>query len=87
MKPEDRVDEIKKEIIKVSIIDTPGSIMVGLGLYGKFGAEGNAFHPLLNDQTIVNGLLIIGGAIMIWGVIKITSLSRESAKLKERINQ
>ncbi len=59
-----RAQYIAKEMQKISIMDTPGVILVGLGLYGKFGANGNAFHPLLNDPDVINTMLIIGGCIM-----------------------
>ena len=37
--------QIQKKISLTSVIETPGVAMFGLGLYGKFGAKGNAFHP------------------------------------------
>ena len=83
MSPEERIAEIDKEMIKVSLIDTPGSIMVGLGLYAKFGSNGDAFHPLLNNESFVNGMLAIGAGIVIWGGYKILTLGREKAKLKQ----
>ena len=49
MNKEQRLKEIDREIVKVGIIDAPGTILVGLGLYGKFAARGEAFHPLLNE--------------------------------------
>jgi hypothetical protein len=82
----ERINEIQKEIRNIAIMDFPASILVGLGLYGKFGSSGNAFHPLLNDQNVVNGMLIIAAAIMIWGSIKIISLLKERAQLKEKAN-
>ncbi|NVK38383.1 MAG: hypothetical protein HWE18_10685 [Gammaproteobacteria bacterium] len=59
-----RAQYIAKEMQKIGIMDTPGAILVGLGLYGKFGANGNAFHPLLNDPSIINTMLVVGGSIM-----------------------
>lgn len=59
-----RAQYIAKEMKKISIMDTLGVILVGLGLYGKFGANGNAFHPLLNDPDVINTMLILGGCIM-----------------------
>ena len=82
--PEQRIQEIEKELIKVSIIDAPGTIMVGLGLYGKYGANDNAFHPLLNDPNIFHTLIAVGAAIMAWGGYKILTLSREKVRLKSK---
>jgi hypothetical protein len=80
---EERVKEIDKEFKKVQLFEMPGPIMVGLGLYGKFGADGGAFHPFLNDPTNINILLIIGGMIMAWGVSKSVALLREKANLQK----
>ncbi len=78
-----RMKEIDKEILKVNIIDVPGSILVGLGLYAKFVAEGDAFLPILNNQSVVYALLATGGAIMLWGGYKTFTLARERARLQE----
>ena len=83
MNNEQRIKEIEKEILKVSIMDAPGSILFGLGLYGKFAANGDAFTPMLNDPSIVSSLLAAGFAIMAWGGYKILTLSREKADLKK----
>jgi hypothetical protein len=82
MSPKERIKEIQKEIVKVSIMEFPGPVMLGLGLYGKFAAEGDAFLPILNDQTVVTVLLMLGVAIMAWGVLRIISLVKESAELQ-----
>ena len=73
--------QIQKKISLTSIIETPGVAMVGLGLYGKFGANGDAFHPLLNDMDIVNGMLVVGGIIMVWGAARVMSLLKEQRRL------
>lgn len=86
MNVEQRIKAIDKEITKVSIIDAPGSILVGLGLYAKFAANGDAFLPLLNNESVVDGMLGVGAAIMIWGAFRIIGLSREKSTLKRKIN-
>ena len=83
MNKEQRLKEIDREIVKVGIIDAPGTILVGLGLYAKFAARGDAFHPLLNDPSVVNIMLLVGGAIMVWGAYKVVSLSREKMRLSK----
>jgi hypothetical protein len=80
---EQRIKEIDKQIAKVGIIDAPGSIMVGLGLYAKFIANGDAFLPILNDQSFVNMILVFGAAIMIWGAYRTFTLVRERARIQK----
>ncbi len=82
--PEDQLKKLQKEQIKASVQEMPGTIMLGLGLYGKFAANGNAFHPLLNEPTNVNLLLVLGAAIMAWGGYKFFKVTREISLLKEQ---
>lgn len=86
MNPQDRIKAIEKEIVKVGVIDAPGSIMVGLGLYAKFAAKGDAFHPILNNQRVVDLLLTVGALIMIWGSYKVITLAREKSELQKKQN-
>jgi hypothetical protein len=48
----------------LAIYETPGTVFVALGLYGKFWAQGDAFIGFLNEQANVNIILTIG--IVIW---------------------
>ena len=81
MSKEDEIKNIDKQIVMIAIMDTPGTILLGLGLYAKFGTNGDAFHPLLNDPNIVTSMLVLGSAIMAWGGYKMFTLNREKNKL------
>jgi hypothetical protein len=81
MNNSEKIAELEKKITRVTWIESPGAIMFGLGLYGKLGAGGNAFHPLLNDVAVVNSLLVAGGLIMIWGGYNIFTLKRQQNRL------
>ena len=76
-----RIREIERKIALVSVLDSPGAIMVGLGLYAKLAADGDAFLPVLNNPTVVNVMLGFGGAIMLWGAATIVRLSLERRRL------
>jgi len=78
------LEDIKKKMTTVAIIDMPASVMLGLGLYGKFAANGNAFHPMLNNADVVNSLLILGGAIMSFCAFKFVSLTIQKNKLQSQ---
>ncbi|WP_127474905.1 hypothetical protein [Sulfurivermis fontis] len=79
---EKEAKDIERKLLWVSVIDTPGAILVGLALYGKFAADGNAFHPLLNNDSVLAAMFAVGGAIMAWGVWQVIALSRRRAKLQ-----
>ena len=82
---EAELNDIKKKIVKTQIIGAPGAILLGLGLYGIFGANGDAFHPLLNDKSIVNSLLIVGVAIELWQLYVLIPLFKKQSKLSRLI--
>ena len=77
---------IRKKIIMTQLIGAPGAIFIGLALYAIFGANGDAFHPLLNDESIVNSLLIVGVAIELWQFYIIVPLFKKQAKLLRETN-
>ncbi len=78
---EKEAKDLERKLLWVTIIDTPGAILVGLALYGKFGANGNAFHPLLNNDTVLAAMFAVGGAIMAWGSWQVITIARRRAKL------
>lgn len=79
--PEERLKEIQKEITKVVMLESPGTIMVGVGLYAKFAANGDTGIEILNNQSVVNGMLILGAVIMCWGASRLMSLLKERSKI------
>ncbi|MCK4744412.1 MAG: hypothetical protein KAT25_11375 [Sulfuriflexus sp.] len=76
-----QLKEITAKFIKVQLIGSIGTILVGLALYAIFGAQGNAFHPLLNDTDVAHGMLIVGGVIMVWQYATIIPLMKKRVKL------
>jgi Na+-translocating ferredoxin:NAD+ oxidoreductase RnfD subunit len=79
---EKEAKDLERKLLWVTLIDTPGAILVGLALYGKFGANGNAFHPLLNNETVLAVMFAVGGAIMAWGSWQLVTIARRRAKLQ-----
>jgi len=80
------VKEIDKEIRKISLISSPGPIMLGLSLYSIFEAKGNAFLPILNNMQVVYGMLTLGAVICVWELKKISILSKLRAELTRKDN-
>ncbi|MCW8933204.1 MAG: hypothetical protein OQK98_00635 [Gammaproteobacteria bacterium] len=84
MNKEEELNIIKKEITKINIIGTPGAIFLGLGLYALFGAEGEPFHPILNNAKFVLMLLVVGSAIEIWQFTKLMPLFKKQSALNKQ---
>ena len=79
-------ETIQKKITLIALAETPGFILVGLSGYAKFAADGNAFHPLLNDPSTVNLILGVGIGIMAVCAISILKLTKKRSKLLKELN-
>lgn len=87
MKAEDAeqaIKQIDKKIVKASIINAPGSMMFGLGLFGKFAGNAANSYPFLSNPSTVNALLILGAVVMVWGGFQVFTLSKQKSQLKNR---
>ncbi len=58
--------DVNKRLMKIQIIGAIGNILVGLALYGIWGAQGNAFLPILNNMDVAYSMLVLGIIIMTW---------------------
>ena len=72
---------IKREILKTQVFGIPAALLLGLGLYGLFAANGNAFHPLLDNQTVVYGMLVTGAILEVLQMYRLIPLLREQARI------
>ncbi len=83
---EEEIQHLHKKIIMFNILGFPGPVLFGLGLYGLFGAEGNAFIPMLNNLNIVYSCIAIGAIIMIWEFIAIIPLLKRRSEIARNKN-
>ncbi|UJF22057.1 hypothetical protein [Shewanella sp. OMA3-2] len=72
-----QVKAIEHKMLMVGIIDLPGSLLFGLGLYGVFAGFDENFLPMLADQKIIYAMLAVGGVIMLWAGLSMFKLARE----------
>jgi len=77
---------IQKKITLIAVAETPGFILFGLGIYAKFAANGDAFHPLLNNENTVNIILGIGISIMAICAFSILKLSIKRNRLIKELS-
>lgn len=83
MQKEEQLKDVTKQITVLSVVNMPGQVALGLGLYGYFAVNGDAFHPLLNNPDVVMGLLVFGIASSAITAIKSFSLFRQKKKLEQ----
>lgn len=72
---------IERKMLMVGIIDLPGSLLFGLGLYGIFAGFDENFLPMLADQKIIYAMIAVGGVIMLWGGLSMFKLAREKQQV------
>ncbi len=78
---QEELRSVQKKMILLQIVGTIGAALLGLGLYGKFGADGDAFISILNDPEYVYSFIAIGAIIMVWEFITIVPLFKKRAEL------
>ena len=83
---EEALGEIKKSIIKTQFVSMIAVTLIGLGIYGIFVAKGNAFHPVLNNQEVLNTMLVVGVILEIRHLFQPILLLKRYAHLKREIH-
>lgn len=71
---------VKSRMVRLAILDSVACVLFGLGAYGKFIANGKAFHPLLNDSTVTTALLVLGALGMAYCGMKLITMVTERKK-------
>ncbi|AZG75044.1 hypothetical protein [Shewanella livingstonensis] len=75
---------IHRSMIIVAIIDFPGTLLFGLGLYGVFAGFDDSFLPMLAHPMVINAMLVIGGSAMAWGMFRMVNLARQKQGLVQQ---
>ncbi len=75
---------LKKRIVKLQLMGMPGAICLGLGLYGLFGTDHGAFHPLLENRQVIVSLLVVGTIIEVWNLRAVLPLVKRKAELQQQ---
>ena len=86
MQNQQRIKDIDKQVIKITLLEAPGSLLFGVGLYAKFADDGGSILPILQDQAVVNSIIVVGAAIVLWGTYKILMLTQEKSRLQKKTN-
>ena len=82
----EEIKQIQKKLFVLFIIEFPAMMLVSLGLYAVFVANGNAVPDLLNNKNIAYGVIVIGGAVMAWCASKIVPLLKRKLQLENEEN-
>lgn len=84
---DEQIARLDRKIKFGGLIDFPGVVALGVGLYSKFGSDGKPVHPLLANEMVVNGLIGAGVVIMLLAGIRLVRLISQRIKLKAEQEQ
>ena len=86
LKDNPELKAIQRRMVQSQIISAPAMLLIGLALYGLFGADGQAFHPLLDDVTTLYVMLVVGVVIELWQLSVFLPLARTHAMIARGIS-
>lgn len=78
--------KLRTMLVLTKVLEALGTLLFALAVYAKFGADGEPFHPMLDDELNVLGLFIVGGGMVVLGVMGKIKINKKLAKL-ERDNK
>jgi len=78
---QEQLRDLKKQIVKIQILGSPGIILIALALYAIFVADGDAFIAILNNMLVVYILLALGVVIQLWEIARLVPLLKKMGEL------
>ena len=85
--PERELEALNKRMVFLQVVDAPGMILIGLGLFGKFGGNPAGLHPMLANANVTTVMITAGGVIAGWCLIELIKTLRRRAELLQYMNQ
>lgn len=79
-----RARELSRKIIFLQILFAPGAIMLGLGAYAMYGADGAAFIEILNNREAQFALIGLGVILLIIEGFLVIPLAVEKDRLTKK---
>jgi hypothetical protein len=85
--PSEELARLRKRKLWATILEAPGWILLGLGVFLKFGTDSAQIHPVLAKPVVANGLLVVGGLIAAWGVVQMVPLIARIGRLEKELRK
>ena len=83
--PEEEIKQLDKKLIMLNIIDAPAMILIGLGIFGKFGANPEGLHPLLANSEVTTAMLVVGGMFAAWCGLQVFKVAQRRSELQRQL--
>ncbi|MFT6976899.1 MAG: fumarate reductase subunit C [Shewanella psychromarinicola] len=75
---------IHRSMLMIAVIDFPGAVLFGLGIYGLVAGFNQDFLPMLANPVLINIMLVTGAVIMAWGMFRMVILAREKQGILQK---
>ncbi len=82
----DQLKAVEKRMILMQLADAPAMIVIGLGMFAKFGQTPETLHPWLGNSLIVDSALAVAIPVAIFCAFQSFKLMKKSSELKKQLN-
>ncbi|WP_066017045.1 hypothetical protein [Endozoicomonas atrinae] len=83
---EEQLKAVEKKMLWMQLADAPAMIVIGLGMFAKFGQSPETLHPWLGNSLIVDSALSVAIPVAIFCAFQSFRLMKKSSELKKLIN-
>lgn len=85
--PQQEIKQLDKKLIMLNIIDAPAMILIGLGIFGKFGGNPAGLHPLLANSEVTTAMLAVGSMFAAWCGLQVFKTASRRNELMRQISE
>ncbi|WP_419533257.1 hypothetical protein [Endozoicomonas sp.] len=83
---EEQLKAVEKKLMLTQMADAPAMIVIGLGMFAKFGESPESLHPWLGNTLIVDPALAVAIPIAIFCAFQSFRLMKKINALKKLSN-
>lgn len=78
--------DTQRQLILTAILEAPGSIMLGLGLFGKFAPPSSGPLAFLTNSTTSHAMIAAGTVIILASTFKVIGILNRRQRLQARLS-
>ena len=83
---EEQLKAVEKKLMLTQLADAPAMIVIGLGMFAKFGESPESLHPWLGNSLVVDSALAVAIPIAIFCAFQSFRLMKKISELKKLSN-
>ncbi|KEI70545.1 hypothetical protein [Endozoicomonas elysicola] len=83
---EEQLKAVEKKLMLTQLADAPAMIVIGLGMFAKFGESPESLHPWLGNTLIVDSSLAVAIPVAIFCAFQSFRLMKKVNALKKQLH-